>query len=73
MGKRSREKKLIKLEILEAEKREMQRRRQERIQPIVQITKKAAITLACTIFLLAVGVAINTHLPTIIEKIKASN
>ncbi|HUD20562.1 MAG TPA: hypothetical protein VMQ44_00640 [Candidatus Saccharimonadales bacterium] len=70
MGKRSKEKKLAKLEVVEAEKQAIVERRKERLGPTIRLATKFAVTLIVTVVLLVLAKYVNQHLPSIVERIR---
>ena len=70
MGKRSKEKKAAKLEVIEADKLAIVERRKERLGPTVRLATKLAVTLITTIVLLVLAKYVNQHLPSIVERIR---
>lgn len=71
MGKKSREKKSAKLEMLNVVKQAADVRRKERMAPIWQLTRKFVLTLFFTALLLVLGMFVNRHLSGIIARIRA--
>ncbi|MEX0594498.1 MAG: hypothetical protein WD157_00125 [Patescibacteria group bacterium] len=69
MGKNAREKKLEKIEQEMAEKRVVELRRAERIAPIIITIKRLSAAVLATIFILYLGVMINSHLPEIVNRL----
>ena len=69
MGKRSREKKMAKIEQAVDERKQIDERRQERLAPTYSLTKRLLLTLTIMIILLYVGVVIDRHLPDIISRL----
>lgn len=69
MGKNSQERRMAKMEQSQAEKQQIEERRQERLRPVYKATRQLVLTLIVTIALLYIGVLINHHLPSITSRL----
>ena len=69
MSKKEREKKLAKLSEIEQEKQAAILRRNERMEPTIQLLKKFSFTIIATAVIIVIGLIINGHLDSIAARL----
>jgi hypothetical protein len=69
MGRNSRERKMAKIEQRVAQNLVIEQRRQDRLSPVLRMTRKLVVTAVLTIALLWIGAVISNHLPAITDRI----
>lgn len=69
MGKKTRERKAVKLEQLRQEKKMIEVRKAEKLRPVYKMARKVVMTVTATALLLYLGVFINAHLQGVINRI----
>jgi hypothetical protein len=69
MGKKTKERKLAKLELLMQEKQAIEARRAEKLQPVYRTTKKFVMAVIGTAVLLYLGVLVSAHLPGVLRRL----
>ena len=69
MGKRAREKKLAKLEMIEQEKTLIEERKKNRLTPTIRYVRKVILTLLATVLLLWVGTLVLGQIGSIIRRL----
>jgi hypothetical protein len=69
MGKKSRERKELKIQQTEQERILIEERRRARLAPAYALTKRLIITVLITVLLLYLGIFVSNHLPGITTQI----
>ena len=69
MSRKQREERAIKTEQEIIEKKAVEMRRRERVEPMFKTAKKINIVVTATVFILYLGVTVNDRLPEILIKI----
>jgi hypothetical protein len=72
MGKRTRERKLAKVEQAQRERALIQQRRQERLLPTLRLARRVAFTVFLTVLVLWIGVVMSGRLNNLVAVLGAT-